>query len=93
MRRTVLTALTTAAAIAGLSLISPVAADAQTYYSNCTALHRDFSHGVARSYRAARREHRHTGYPMAAYGKHARKVYWANKSRLDADNDGVDCEA
>jgi hypothetical protein len=74
-------------------LIGPVAADAQTYYSSCTALHRDFRHGVARSYTAALREHRLTGYPMAAYGRHARNVYWANASRLDRDHDGVDCEA
>lgn len=92
MRRTLVTAFATAT-IAGLTFVSPVTAEAQTYYANCTALHRDFRHGVARSYRAALREHRKTGYPMAAYGRHARKVYWANKSRLDADNDGVACEA
>jgi hypothetical protein len=92
MRRSVATALA-AVAITGMSLVSPIAASAQTYYPNCTALHRDFAHGVARSRRAARREHRHTGYPMAAYGRHARKVYRTNASRLDADHDGVDCEA
>lgn len=92
MRRTVVTALATAA-VSGLMLVGPVAANAQTYYSSCTALHRDFRHGVAKSYTAARREHRLTGYPMAAYGRHAQKVYWANRSRLDRDKDGVDCEA
>lgn len=92
MRRAVVTALA-AAAVTGLSLVSPVAANAQTYYANCTALHRDYAHGVAKSRKAARREHRRTGYPIAAYGRHARKVYWANHSRLDADHDGVDCEA
>ena len=92
MRRTVVTALATTA-LTALTLVSPVAANAQTYYRNCTALHRDYRHGVARSYRAARREHRRTGYPMAAYGRHARKVYWANHTRLDRDHDGVDCEA
>jgi hypothetical protein len=86
-------ALGSAAAVTAAGLLAPVAADAQTYYANCTALHRDFTHGVAKSYRAARRERRRTGYPMAAYGRHARKVYWANQSRLDADNDGVACEA
>jgi hypothetical protein len=30
---------------------------------------------------------------MAAYGRHARHVYWAKASSLDRDNDGVDCEA
>jgi hypothetical protein len=91
MRRTVVIALATAAAT-GLTLVGP-AANAQTYYPNCTALHRDFRHGVAKSYAAAAKEHRVTGYPMAAYGTHARKVYWTNASRLDADHDGVDCEA
>jgi ABC-type sugar transport system substrate-binding protein len=92
MRRTVVTALATAA-VAGSMLVGPVAANAQTYYSSCTALHRDFRHGVAKSYKAALREHHLTGYPMAAYGRHARNVYWANYTRLDRDKDGVDCEA
>lgn len=92
MRRMTITALAAAAATC-LTLVSPIAADAQTYYANCTALHQDFGHGVAKSRRAARREHRKTGYPTAAYGRHARKVYWANESSMDADHDGVACEA
>ena len=92
MHRIAVTTLATAA-VAGLMLASPVAANAQTNYSSCTALHRDFHHGVAKSYTAALREHRHTGYPMAAYGRHAQNVYWTNASRLDRDHDGVDCEA
>jgi hypothetical protein len=86
-------ALASAAVVTAAGLLAPVAASAQTYYSNCTALHQDFRHGVAKSYRAALREHRATGYPMAAYGRHARSVYWANESSMDADNDGVACEA
>ena len=85
--------LACAAGVAAAGFLAPVAADAQTYYSNCTALHRDFRHGVAKSYQAALREHRATGYAMAAYGRHARHVYWANASSLDRDHDGVDCEA
>ena len=86
-------ALASAAVLTAAGLLAPVAANAQTYYSSCTAMHRDFRHGVAKSYTAALREHRSTGYPMAAYGRHARHVYWANQSSLDRDNDGVDCEA
>lgn len=85
-------ALTSAVVVTAASLLVPVAADAQTVYANCTALNRDFRHGVAKSYWAARREHRVTGYPMAAYGQHARHVYWANASSMDRDHDGVDCE-
>lgn len=92
MRRTFVTAIVTTT-IAGLMLASPVAANAQTHYSSCTALHRDFRHGVVKSYTAALREHRSTGYPMAANGRHARQVYWTNASRLDRDKDDVDCEA
>jgi hypothetical protein len=88
-----LAAISIATAAAAVLTLAGPAANAQTYYPNCTALHRDFKHGVAKSYTAAAREHRATGYPMAAYGKHARKVYWTNASRLDADHDGVDCEA
>jgi hypothetical protein len=86
-------ALAFAAVVTAAGLLVPVAASAQTYYANCTALHQDFRHGVAKSYKAALREHHATGYPMAAYGRHARHVYWANASSLDRDNDGVDCEA
>lgn len=92
MRRTIVTVLA-ATGVAASTLIAPVIAEAQVYYANCTALHRDFAHGVAKSRRAARREHRATGYPTAAYRRHARKVYWANHSSLDADHDGVACEA
>ena len=85
-------ALASAAVVTAAGVLVPVAADAQTVYANCTALNRDFRHGVAKSYRAARREHRVTGYPIAAYGRHARHVYWANASSMDRDHDGVDCE-
>ena len=85
--------LASASVVTAAGLLVPVAASAQIDYSNCTALHQDFRHGVAKSYNAALQEHRSTGYPMAAYGRHARRVYWANASGLDRDHDGVDCEA
>jgi hypothetical protein len=65
---------------------------AQLHYANCTALHHDFKHGVAKSRKAARKQVRQ-GYGMPAYGKHARNVYWANRANLDRDKDGTACEA
>lgn len=85
-------ALVSAAALTAAGLLVPVAANAQTVYANCTALTQDFRHGVAKSYTAALHEHHVTGYPIAAYGRHARHVYWANASSMDRDHDGVDCE-
>jgi hypothetical protein len=82
-----------AAAATGALVLSGVApATAQTNYANCTALHRDFKHGVAKSYKAAKKQVRQ-GYGMPAHGKHARKVYWANYKSLDRDRDGTACEA
>jgi Excalibur calcium-binding domain len=85
-------ALAAASTLTATALVVPAVASAQTVYANCTALSRDFRHGVAKSYTAALREHHATGYPMAAYGRHARHVYWANASSMDRDHDGVDCE-
>jgi hypothetical protein len=85
-------ALAAASTLTAAALLVPAAANAQSVYANCTALTRDFHHGVAKSYTAAVREHHLTGYPMAAYGRHARHVYWANASSMDRDHDGVDCE-
>jgi Excalibur calcium-binding domain len=86
-------ALAAASTLTATALVVAPAASAQTVYANCTALHRDFQHGVAKSYTAAFHEQQLTGYPMAAYGRHARHVYWANASSMDRDHDGVDCEA
>jgi hypothetical protein len=65
---------------------------AQLHYKNCTVLHHDFKHGVARSRKAANKQVR-DGYGRPAYGTHARKVYWANRANLDRDKDGTACEA
>lgn len=73
-------ALASAAAVTAASLLVPITADAQTVYANCAALNPDFRHSVAKSYKAARQEHRVTGYPIAAYGRHALRVYRANAS-------------
>jgi hypothetical protein len=63
-------------------------AQAAHHYANCTALHRDHRHGVAKSRRAARREVADGyGYPFVSL-----RLYNAN-SDLDANHDGVACEA
>jgi opacity protein-like surface antigen len=68
--------------------IAQVPAQAAHHYSNCTALHRDYSHGVAKSKRAARREvNDGYGYPHVS-----RRLYRANNT-LDANKDGVACES
>jgi ABC-type sugar transport system substrate-binding protein len=70
----------------------PAHAAAQTYYSSCDKLHRDFKHGVARSAKAAHKQVR-DGYGLPAYGKHARDVYARNHANLDRDKDGTACVA
>lgn len=87
-----------ASIVAAAALTVPVvaltapAADASTYYSSCTKLHRDYKHGVAKSATAAQRQVR-AGYGRPAYGTRAKKVYWTNYKRLDRDRDGTACEA
>jgi Ni/Co efflux regulator RcnB len=57
-------------------------------YANCRALHRDWEHGVARSRAAANAE------VADGYGRPhvSRALYRANRD-LDANDDGVACEA
>lgn len=88
----------TLAAVAVLSLASPAAllatagsADAATSYRSCTALAKDFRHGVAKSAAAAQYQVRQ-GYGRPAYGPRARAVYATNAGRLDRDKDGTACE-
>jgi hypothetical protein len=57
-------------------------------YASCKAMHRDWPHGVAKSKRAADREVR-DGYGRPHV---SRRLYRANRS-LDANDDGVACEA
>ena len=93
MNRSIRAAAGAAAAAIALTVagVTPAHA-AQLKYANCTALHKDFKHGVAKSYTAAKKQVRQ-GYGMPAYGKHARNVYWANYKSLDRDRDGTACEA
>ncbi len=68
--------------------VVPDVAQAAHHYANCTALHRDWAHGVAKSRRAARLE------VADGYGRPhvSRRLYRANRD-LDANDDGVACEA
>lgn len=66
-------------------------AEAGLKYANCTALARDYKHGVAKSRKAAMKQVRQ-GYGRPAYGTRAKKVYWANYKSMDRDRDGTACE-
>lgn len=86
------------AAAALLSLAAPAAvvatagsAEAARSYSSCSALAKDFKHGVAKSRKAANYQVRQ-GYGRPAYGERARAIYWENYKRLDRDRDGTACE-
>ena len=84
--KTVVTALCSAALVAPLSVAGP--ADAATHFTNCTAMHHVYKHGVSRSAAAANHQVR------MGYGRPAVKpaVYAANKGS-DRDKDGTACEA
>jgi hypothetical protein len=79
------------AAPTGVALTVTSADAATLYYSSCAKLTVKFHHGVAKSYKAAKKQV-NQGYGMPAYGPLAKKVYWKNHSRLDRDNDGTACE-
>jgi hypothetical protein len=78
--------------IAVLSVVTvlgiPAPAQAGRGFANCTQMHHRYAHGVARSRAAARREVA-DGYGRPAVKPH---VYALNRS-LDANDDGVACEA
>ena len=66
-------------------------ASAGGIYTNCTALHTRWPHGVGRTH-----AHDHTsGTPVTTF-KHSTRLYnraMNHNSRLDADKDGIACEA
>lgn len=66
-------------------------AEASTKYSSCAQLTKKFPNGVAKSKKAANYQVRQ-GNSRPAYGKRAKKVYWANYKSLDRDKDGTACE-
>jgi hypothetical protein len=77
---------------------APTAATAKvTAYKNCTALNRDYPHGVGRS---GAHDKTSTGKPVADF-KVSASLYAANDGKaprkagerdLDRDNDGIACE-
>ena len=78
------TALVTALAMGGIG--TAVSQGAARSFSNCTALHRYYPHGVGRV-----GAHDHTsGRPVATF-KRSNALYRANR-RLDRDGDGIACE-
>jgi hypothetical protein len=80
----------TAAAMA-LAVIGPVSAEAlppSKSYSNCTALHSDFPHGVGRS--GAHDRVRGSTRPVTNFTRNT-QVYNQNQGS-DRDGDGVACE-
>jgi Ni/Co efflux regulator RcnB len=85
MRKLVLTLAATAAVVAPLA-VSGGAANAVTpkHYANCTAMHKVYKHGVAKSSAASR----HDGHGALV----APRVYALNTGS-DRDHDGVACEA
>jgi hypothetical protein len=80
-----------ALAATGAVITVTAAQAAAPSYSSCDALLRDFSRGVARSDAAANRQVRE-GNRRPASGPRAQRVYRANNSSLDRDNDGTACE-
>ena len=77
--------------VVALAVMAPADA-AGTYYSNCDAVHRDYTYGVAKSDRAAAKQVR-DGYGRPSTTRRAKAVYAENHSSLDRDNDGTACEA
>ena len=89
MNKTRLTAASVLAAVTATLAVGVTApADAATKFANCTAMHKVYKHGVAKSSTAAARQVR------AGYGRPAVKplVYRANL-KSDRDKDGTACEA
>ena len=84
--RTVARAIATAAIAAGLLAAVPGPAMAARSFSDCTAMHRVYPHGVGKP---SRYDFTY-GTPVTNF-KRSRRPYRANKS-LDRDNDGIACE-
>ena len=89
MRKIILTLAAAAAVVAPLA-VSEGAANAVTpkSYANCTAMHKVYKHGVAKSQKAANYQ------VKKGYGKPkvSLALYNAN-DESDADKDGTACEA
>lgn len=74
-------------ALAAVAVVGPGAADAGVKrFKNCTAVHKTYKHGIAKSSRAARTANGLHGKPKISLA-----LYNANK-KMDRDRDGVACE-
>jgi hypothetical protein len=77
--------ITVAMTASMLAITGP--ADAATTFANCTAMHKTYKYGVAKSDAAADRQQKSGHYRPAVRPK----VYTANK-KSDRDKDGTACE-
>jgi hypothetical protein len=75
-----------ALALAPVLLVAGSASASPRHFKNCTAVHKVYKHGIAKSRSAAAHANGLTGRP-----KISKSLYLANK-RLDRDKDGVACE-
>lgn len=87
MLRSATTGLMAVALSAGALTIAAGPANAVTDYANCTALHRDFKYGVAKSTRAANKQY-NTGH----YRPRVAPALYSANDESDADKDGTACE-
>lgn len=80
-------AVVLAAAVAfGTLGVTAVPAEAAKAYKNCTALHKDYKHGVG----LPGAKDRTSGTPVTNFKK-SKALYNANK-KSDRDKDGIACE-
>lgn len=93
-RGTMKTVIASAAvlALAPLAFVAPSAEAAPHAFANCTAMHRKFHHGVARSNRAANYQVRQ-GYGRPKVSLRWYRLNSRSPHDLDRDNDGTACEA
>jgi Excalibur calcium-binding domain len=70
----------------GGGLLTATAAAGVKHFKNCTAVHKTYPHGIARSAKAAATANGLHGTPKISLA-----LYKAN-SKMDRDRDGVACE-
>ncbi len=90
VKRVSIAAATIAMTASGLAVMAP-AADAAGIYTNCTSLHTRWKHGVGKRYA---RDHT-SGTPVTNFyhSTYQYRIAINHNSRLDADKDGIACEA
>ncbi len=80
--------------VGGLVLL-PVSADAATKphaFKNCTAMHKVYKHGIAKS-TAAYKNEKHHGNGLKGKKPLISAAWYAKNTKSDRDKDGVACEA